>query len=187
MKKVAVTAALLMSTTVMAECYVRMDAKLTREAVFGTATDVQQMVSRDSNGYRCVAQYRINLNGDWHTAEGVGHGVTETQACQQAIDLKNSALLAEVEPHRIKSKTEMVCSTFEPIQIRKVRVGERIRESEVDVHVVPAERRYFNYGGARCRMFVERDAKSGKVFTRQGVICQETQQPNSSWIVVDKY
>jgi hypothetical protein len=160
---------------------------LTRQAVSIPATDIQKLVSPDARGQKCVMRYRVNINDEWQTAEGVGYGKTEAEACTQAADIGQGYLLSEVEPSRVTADTQMVCSDMEDIRIRPVRIGETIWESEVDMHRHPNERKYFDYKQTKCRMFTERNAKDRNLFTYQGVICRISKSAGSKWRVVDKY
>jgi hypothetical protein len=187
MKRILVIGLLTASTAVSAECYMRTQVNLSRQAVFGPPTDVHRIVTPEAGGYRCSLQYRVNVNNQWHNAEGQGTGKTEDAACQQAMDLKNGALLADVTPDRVNANTQMVCLDGPEIKVRRVRIGEQIWESEVDVHTVPTERPYFKFKNTQCRMFVERNAREGNLYTHQGVICRENTTPGSKWLVVAKY
>ena len=170
-----------------AECHIRISTNITRQAIFGAATDVQQMVVPDARGYKCVVRYRLNINTDWQTVEGTGVARTEEQACGQASDPKRGAILEEVTAQKVRADQQMVCSDLPDIRVRPVKRGETIWESEVDVHIIPAERPYFVYKNTQCRMFVERNSRDQNLFTYQGVICRLNTTRNSKWQVVDKY
>ena len=187
MKRALILGLCLISSVAYADCHIRSNIRLNRQAIAGPATDLQKLVGPDAHGQKCVMRYRVNINDEWHTAEGVGYGNTEAEACTQAADFGQGALLSEVEPGRISADTQMVCSDMEDIQIRAVRVGEVIWESTVDMHRHPDERRYFNYKQTLCRMFTERNAKDRNLFTYQGVICRINTSASSKWRVVDKY
>jgi hypothetical protein len=165
----------------------RTQLDLTRQQRHSSPTDLHSIVTPDAQGYKCSVRYRINISNEWRNAEGVGRGQTEDAACKQALDLKRGALLAEVTPDKVTADTQMVCSDVPEITIRRVRIGERIRESEVDMHTIPAERPYFKYKNTQCRMFVERNTREGNLYTHQGVICRESTDPRAMWLVVDKY
>ena len=160
-----------------ADCFVRVNAKLTLNQLDVAPVDFQELKTPG----QCVVRYRVNIRNEWKTVEGSG------ATCEQARDVQRGVLLEEVSPDRITSRTQMVCSDIPEIRVRPVRRGDRIWESEVDLHVEPKERPYFWYKRTQCRMFVERNIQGGNFYTHQGIICQENSQPNSKWIVVDKY
>ena len=81
----------------------------------------------------------------------------------------------------------MVCSDQPEIRVRRVHVGDRIWESETDLHILPAERKYFTYKGTQCRTFIERDARDQNMYLYQGIMCKEDSRPNTKWLVLDKY
>lgn len=186
-KKAIVLGLCLASSIAAADCHIRSSIKLNRQSVIFGPTDLQKLVTPDPKGSKCVLHYRINIGEEWRTAEGIGRGATEDEACQQAMDVGQGNLLLEVEPRRVSADTQMVCTDLEDIRIRPVRTGDIIWESEVDIHSIPAERKYFNYKFTTCRMFIERNAKDKNLFTYQGVICKINSTPYSKWRVVDKY
>lgn len=187
MKKIFVVGLCLISSVAWADCMIRTDVKISRQKIDFGPTDLQQMITPDPKGFRCAVRYRVNIDDEWQTAEGIGHGTTEADACKQALNIQNGLLLAEVEPDRISADTQMVCSNLENIRIRAVRIGETIWESEVDIHRNPKERKYFDYKQTKCRMFTERHNKDKNLFTYQGIICKMSTSVGSRWRVVDKY
>jgi hypothetical protein len=186
-KHVSVIALAFVSTLASADCFVRVSTNLTQKALDHGPVDYQQLVTPDARGFKCVMRYRVNIRDEWQTAEGEGVGKTEEEACAQAQDLKRGSLLKEVTSNQIRADSQMICSDIPEIRVRRVRTGERIWESEVDLHTVASQRRYFSFKNTQCRMFVERSGGGGNLFTHQGVICKETDQKNSKWLVVDKY
>lgn len=183
MKRALILGLCLASSVAYADCHIRSSVKLTRQNVEFGPTDIQKIVTPG----QCVAHYRVNVDDEWRTVEGVGRGATEAEACQQAVDITRGNLLSEVEPRRVTADTQMVCTDFEEIRIRPVRIGEVVWESETDVHRHVKERGYFDYKQTRCRMFTERNVKDRNLYTYQGVICRINSRPDSKWRVVDKY
>ena len=174
-------------TEAKADCYVRSNIQLTRQAINAGPTDVQRLVVPDALGQKCVMRYRVHIGDVWYTAEGTATSKTEGDACRQALDIGNGRVLAEVEPSQVRADTQMVCSDLPDIRIRAVRIGEVIWESETDMHRHKQERGYFNYKQTRCRMFTERNAQDRNLYTYQGIICKVNSSPNSKWRVIDKY
>jgi hypothetical protein len=187
MKKLLIIGMCLVSTTAIADCYIRSDIKLTRQTINAGPTDLQKMVVPDSVGKKCVVQYRVHIGDEWHTAEGNGTGKDEASACVKAMDISRGHVLAEVEPSNITSDSQMVCTDMPDIRVRSVRIGELIWESETDMHRNEQERKYFDYKQTKCRMFTERNVKDRNFYTYQGIICKADSTPNSKWQVVDKY
>lgn len=170
-----------------ADCYTRSNIRMTYASIIAGPTDIQRLVVPDAGGQKCVVRYRVNINGDWQTAEGTAVAKTEAEACNQAMDVGRGVLLSEVEPSTIRTDMQMVCSDLPDIRVRPVRIGETIWESETDMHNHPRERGYFWYKRAKCRMFQERNPKDRNLITYQGIVCQATGLPNSKWRVIDKY
>jgi hypothetical protein len=187
MKRLLIAAVIATSVPASAECYLRLTSDITPSQIWGVPTDVQRLVAPDVKVARCVLRYRLNVNGEWRSIEGAAVAANEEQACARAADLKTASVLGEVVREKVRAGQEMICSDLPDIQVRAVRVGETIWESETDVHRVPAERAYFVYKGTKCRMFSERNNRNGNLYTYQGVICRENSTPNSRWRVVDKY
>jgi hypothetical protein len=170
-----------------ADCYIRSNIKLTRQAIDAGPTDVQKLVVPDGLGQKCVMRYRVHIGDMWRTAEGTGVAKTEANACKSALDIGNGGILSEVEPSQIGADTQMVCSDLPDIRIRAVRIGEVVWESETDMHRHTQERKYFDYKQTKCRMFTERNTKDRNLYTYQGIICKVDSLPNSKWRVIDKY
>lgn len=187
MKKALVLGLMLASTTALADCYMRSSINLAQQTSTLYPKDIQKLVVPDAHGQKCVVNYRVNIDGTWHTAEGEGVGATEEQACQQALKPVNGAVLGEVTPKRIRADNQMVCSDLPEIRVRPVRIGDVVWESETDVHVIPEFRRYFVYKRSLCRLFAERDNRNQNLMLYQGVVCQISNTPNSKWRVIDKF
>jgi hypothetical protein len=187
MKRMLISALVLTTTMASAECYLRMSTNLTKSAVEGIPTDLQRLVSTEKGQSKCVLRYRLFIDNEWQTVEGTGYATTEDQACARAADRKRGSILGEVVREKVKANQEMICSDLPEIRVRPVWVGEIIWESETDMHRHPMERAYFNYKDTRCRMFTERNAKDGNMYTYQGIICRENAQAYSKWRVIDKY
>lgn len=177
----------LISSTAVADCYVRSNIQLTRQAINAGPTDMQQLAVPDANGSKCVVRYRVHIGDEWHTAEGTAVAKTESEACMRAVDVGRGTVLAEVEPSAVRADTQMICSDLPDIRIRPVHIGEIVWESETDMHRHPQERKYFDYKQTKCRMFTERNVKDRNLYTYQGIMCQVDSGPKSKWRIVDKY
>ena len=177
----------LASSLASAECYIRSETNLTKQAVSSVPVDIQRMITPERGGSRCVVRYRVLVRGEWATVEGIADGPTENSACASALDARRGYLLEEPEAGTVRADQAMVCSDLPDIRVHPVHVGEVIWESETDMHRHPDERKYFNYKDTQCRMFTERNARNGNFYTYQGIISRVNSKPNSKWVVVDKY
>jgi hypothetical protein len=188
MKCVAVLA-LLVTTHIpaYAECFMRVRANLSKMGISAEGKDTQKLVVPDSRGQMCTVRYRIVVNNQWRTVEGQGVGKNETAACREAYSTKNAYFLVDIEPQKINSDTQMVCSDLPDIRVRPVHIGEVVWESETDLHINLAERAYFNYKNTQCRFFFERNSMTQNLTTYQGVICKIDRTRNSKWQVIDKF
>lgn len=187
MKSLLIVSLLIAAGLAQAECYVRLSTNITRSAIGGRPTDVQRLVTPLSKGSQCLLRYRILINDEWATVEGIATGATEDQACATALDAHRGFQLQEPVREKVQASQQLVCSDLPDIQIRPVRIGEIIWESETDIHRNSQEHGYFEYKQTRCRMFTERNTKNGNFYTYQGIICQVNSKNNSRWQVVDKY
>jgi hypothetical protein len=189
MKRTLIFALCLASSTAWADCYQRSNIKITHQKINTAPTDIQQMVTPDARGQRCVARYRLHIGNAWTTVEGTAVAKNETEACEQALDIKRGVALEEVAPATVGADHQMVCSDLPDIRVRPVRRGELIWESETDLHSHPLERMYpyFYLKQAKCRKFIERVPKNQNLIIYQGIICQATTAKNSKWVVLDKY
>lgn len=189
MKRLAVLLLLVASTSASADCYQRSTIKITQQKINAGPTDIQQLVTPDARGQRCVVQYRLHIGNEWATVEGSAVAKTEEEACNQALDVNRGVALEEVKPASVSADHQMICTDLPDIRVRAVRKGETIWESETDLHSNILERRnpYFQLKGATCRKFIERTPKNQNLIIYQGIICQATTAKNSKWIVIDKY
>lgn len=189
MKRVAIFLLCLASTSALADCYQRSSIKITQQKVNSAPTDIQQLVTPDARGQKCVARYRLYIGNAWATVEGTAVAKTEEEACSQALDIKRGVALEEVAPATVSADSQLVCSDLPDIRVRPVHKGELIWESETDMHSNILERRnpYFLLKEATCRKFIERTPKHQNLIIYQGIICRATTAPNSKWVVLDKY
>lgn len=185
MKNILALSLALYAATASADCYIRVNSTIPQSLINSRPTDVQRMVVPDSRGQKCTLQYRLHVENDWQTVEGVGYGKSETEACAQALDTKRGVVLRDADVGKVTAESQMVCSDLPDIRVRKVHVGERIWESETEMH--NADRKYFDYKNTSCRFFTERGARAGNFYPYQGVICRENMTGKSKWVVVDKF
>jgi hypothetical protein len=135
---------------------------------------------------KCIVSFRAQVNGRWITAEGEREGpktMSEKDLCASAIDDGRVQILSRADGGRLSIEQNMVCDDRPEIQVRSVKLGERVRESEVLPH--PNFPRPFAYRAALCRWFIEPEVHPGRdLLQRQGIICQVN---GNEWQVVDKW
>ena len=187
MKHLLLLPLIVTSATALADCHVRINTTIPQHLINTPPTDIQQIVTPDSRGYKCAMQYRLHVDREWRTVEGIGYGKTEMAACAQAIDTNRGAYLEEAVTSNIHADNQMVCSDLPDIRVRPVKIGESIWESEVELHAAQSLRKPFIYKRTMCRFFTERGVKNNNFYPYQGVICRENMTGNSKWVVVDKF
>jgi hypothetical protein len=185
MKQLLATGLILLSTVASAECYMRQSINLRTQQVNSGAKDIQKLVTPDPQGFKCVIQYRVHIDNNWQTAEGIGIAKTEQEACIRANDIQRSSLLVEVTG--VSADNQMVCSDFPEIRVRPVKIGEVVWETETDLHTIPTFQKTFTYKRSLCRLFAERDIRNQNLMLYQGVVCRIDNMANSKWRVIDKY
>lgn len=182
----AIVVALGLPLTAQAECYVR-SAMTNQTAVKITSiADVQPMVvpiSATQN--KCIVTFRAQVDGAWITAEGESVGsksLSDADLCRGAMDQGRAQILSRADGGRMTMEQNMVCTDRPEIQVRQVRIGDQVRESEVRPH--PNFPKTFNYRGTQCRWFVEPEIRGGDLLQRQGIVCRSH---GPDWKVVDKW
>jgi hypothetical protein len=135
---------------------------------------------------KCIVNFRAQVNGTWITAEGERVGpksMSEQELCAGAIDSGRVQILSRANGANIAVEQNMVCNDQPEIQVRSVRRGEMVRESEVRPH--PNFPKTFIHRTAICRWFIEPEVHPGRdLLQRQGIICQVN---GNEWQVVDKW
>ena len=87
---------------------------------------------------KCIMSMDVTINGTTYPTEGTyvfGPDMTENDACEQATVKAKKKVIGEVSPEVLTAKTEMNCSTKDPVQITEAQPEETpvIQEG---VHVV---------------------------------------------------
>jgi hypothetical protein len=98
------------------------------------------------------------------------------------MDQGRAQILSRADGGRMTIEQNMVCTDRPEIQVRQVRIGDQVRESEVRPH--PNFPKLFKYRGTQCRWFVEPEIRGGDLLQRQGIICRSH---GPDWNVVDKW
>ena len=181
----AIVVALALPITAQAQCYVR-SAMTNQTAVKITSiADVQPMVvpiSATQN--KCIVTFRAQVDGAWITADGESVGprsLSDADLCRGAMDQGRAQILSRADGGRLTMEQNMVCTDQPEIQVRNVRIGDQVRESEVRPH--PNFPKPFKYRGTQCRWVLEPELRGGDLLQRQGVICRSH---GPDWNVVDK-
>lgn len=172
--------------SVSAQCFVRQAMTVKQQAQIGRITDVQTLaVPISATHHKCIVTFRAQIGQDWVTGEGEKTGpksVAESELCLAAMDLGRAQILSRANAQDIAVETSMVCDERPEIQVRNVRIGDTVRDSEVRPH--PNFPRPFRYLGTQCRWFIEPVFRNQDIGQYQGIICQSH---GSQWRVVDKW
>lgn len=172
--------------SVSAQCYVRQAMTTQQQASIARITDVQTLAVPVSNTHhKCIVTFRALIDGEWISGEGektAPKTVTEAELCRQAMDSGRVQILSRASAKNLSVETNMVCDERPEIQVRNVRIGDVVRESEVRVH--PNFPKPFRYLGTQCRWFIEPTYRKQDLGQYQGIICLSH---GSQWRVVDKW
>ena len=178
---------LLATSTAYSECYVRSAMTNQTTMAITSVADIEPLVvpvSATQN--KCIVNFRAQVNGEWITAEGEKVGsksISEQDLCNSAVNSGRIQLLSRANGGRLAVEQNMVCNDQPEIQVRVVKRGEMVRESEVRTH--PNFPKPFIYRTATCRWFIEPEVHPGRdLLQRQGIICQNN---GNEWQVVDKW
>jgi hypothetical protein len=172
--------------TVQAECYVRLAMTSQQKITVSRITDVDTLVvpiSATQN--KCIVTYRALINNAWHTLEGESTGsknLSEKELCAGAMNQGRASVLSRADNQNMSVETNMVCSDVPKPQVKKVKIGDTIKESEVRAH--PNFPKFFRHRGAQCRWFIEPELRNQDLYQYQGIICLSH---GSEWRVVDKW
>lgn len=178
---------LAVSGTAASECYVRSATTNQTAMSITSIADVEPMVVPISaTRNKCIVQFRAQVNGTWITAEGERTGprsMSEQELCKGAVDSGRIQILSRADGGRLTVEQNMVCTDQPAIEVRSVRRGEMVKESEVRPH--PNFPKPFVHRSAQCRWFIEPEVHPGRdLLQRQGIICQVN---GPQWQVVDKW
>jgi hypothetical protein len=148
--------------------------------------DVQPLVVPVSPTHnKCIVIFRAQVDGAWITGEGESTGprtLSEADLCRGAVDQGRTQILSRADGGRLTVEQNMVCTDRPEIQVRRVQIGDQVRESEVRPH--PNFQHQFPYRGTQCRWFIEPEIRGGDLLQRQGIICRSH---GPDWKVVDKW
>ena len=177
----------LVASTAQGECYVRSAVTNQTKMNIVAIADIEPMVVPiSSTQNKCIVNFRAQVDSKWITAEGEKIGpktISEKELCAGAVDQGRIQILSRADGGRMNIEQNMVCNEQPEIQVRVVRQGETVRESEVRPH--PNFPKPFIYRTAACRLFIEPEVRPGRdLLQRQGVICQVN---GNEWQVVDKW
>lgn len=183
MLKVALTASILVSTSAVAECYVRTATNVKGRAAVQRVADVQYTKVPFNGLRKCTAQMRVQINGKWQDAEGEGVAETDTLACENARDIAKAKILLPVENASVDTESNMVC-TDEPVvkPVEKVRINDWVKESELAIYK-PYPKPFW-YNGMWCKWFSYKEAHLGRPVAFAGVMCE---MQKGRWQVVDLF
>ena len=168
-------------TSATAECYIRSNTLSSTRDSIERRTDVQNtVVPLPSGQVRCTATFRAQIQGRWYTAEGQAIHTNQAQACAQALNSGTVKILTEVSGTSLTTQEEMVCTDQSLPKTRTVKIGEIVRESEVEPDLQwPRPIRLSD--GYTYRRFVE-PGERGQLI--RGILRQLNK---TDWQVVDKW
>jgi hypothetical protein len=182
----AIVVALGLSATAQANCYGRSAITNQTTVKITTVADVQHLVVPVSpTQNKCIVTFRALVNDAWIDAEGESVGsrsLSEADLCRNAMDQGRVQILSRADGGRLAVEQNMVCTDQPQIQVRRVQIGDQVRESEVRPH--PNFPKQFNYRGTQCRWFIEPEVRGGDLLQRQGIVCRSH---GPDWKVVDKW
>lgn len=181
-------ALLFVSTSAVAECYIRSATVKDSKSNITRIADIKRYVTPvDSEHFKCTVSFRAEINHVWQTGEGqsVGaNGDSIDAICSQALDSGRSYLLGKVSNGKVLQEQEMICSDRPSPEIKSVQIGDIVQISELAPH--PQKSEFFMYRGAQCRWFVETDVNLivRDLFQWQGIVCNVRK---GEWQVIDKF
>lgn len=166
-----------------AECFMRTATVTSGTSQVQRVTDYKE-TKLPYNGLRkCITQMRVQLDAEWIDVEGEGIAETNEQACANARDLARAKILVPVDNPIVNSESSMVCTDAPKVSLRKtVRVGDFVRESEVDVF--RSKPNLFNHQGTQCKWFIHREPHLGKMVSFAGIMCLVKA---NRWQVIDLF
>lgn len=146
----------------------------------------QTVVNLPSGERRCIVEFRVQINNQWHTAHGQydwpGDRPRE-EACAVAVDRAQDAVLTYSQPLHLRSEKVLVCSDRADSQlVRSTNPGTVAADHQFRPH--PNYPRRFWHNGTECRWFLESSFRQGDIYNYQGIICKIH---NNQWVVVDKF
>lgn len=183
MRSLTAAVLLVVSSAAAAECYLRSATVVSGGASVQRVADVKE-TKLPYNGLRkCIAQMRVQVNGEWADAEGEGIAETDQEACSNARELAQARFLTPVTNPVVNAESSMVCTDAPQIKFReRIRIGDLVRESEVGVHL-----RYpqpFRHKGTQCKWFTHKEAHLGRLVGFGGIMCATKSE---QWQVVDLF
>lgn len=179
---------LLHSNVLAAECFTRSAITSQSFSQIERIADVEkQILPVEGNRQKCRVFFRAYIDGQWQGAEAEETGSASDsldQLCAKAMNSGKVEILQSVSGTKINATQEMIC-TDEPKPSEKAitNIGDRVRESEVQIH--PVYKENFTYRGSICRWFIESKPQVKRIDMQQGIICRSP--GDKVWKVVDKW
>lgn len=169
-----------------AECVMRSTSSAFNRVDSSQVRDLIPWVTKTGSQKKCMVRYRVPIDNVWQTAEGEAVGdldADETALCVSAVKTGLTKFIVNEKMSKVDSTSDMVCSDMPAVKVRNgVNVGERISESEVQIH--PQYPNQFKYKNTMCKWFIDTYPVKRDIVQYQGIICKDSP---SSWIVVDKF
>ena len=189
LKLLVLSAALLFSHTVSAECVMRSATVNQSRATVQRIDNFQRVLMPEgADKMRCVVTFRAMIKNQWFDARGDSIGPMNgslDQICAQAEQFGRANILQTVAGQS-SVMTDMICTDQAPkTQVFvPVAMGQVISLSEVAPD--PAHPKSFTYKNSmECRWFLETVPLQGGGFSQnKGIACRIR---NDSWYVADKW
>lgn len=138
------------------------------------------------NRKKCIVDFRVRVNRDWHTAYGDyiwdGHR-PDSEACAIAVKRAEDAVIQRLGQAQTASERIVVCKDQPALTpLRNVTVGTVGDVGQFRPH--PSRPDRFWHNGAQCKWFIESTFANNGLRQFQGIICEIQDQ---KWVVVDKF
>lgn len=188
MKRYLLCLSLISLPAVSAENCVMQDRVVSRsEATIQERSPIRRdVVPYMNNQRKCIVDFRVRINREWHTAFGehVWSGDAPVdQACARAVAQAENQVLERVGTAHTMNERILVCKD-EP---RLTTLATTKLGSVGDIGQFRPHPRYpnrFYHNGTQCRWFVEPNFVNNDIRNFQGVICEIGRD---QWVVVDKF
>lgn len=189
MKRLALALALVGSAH--AECYYQSVYVNELKSQIERTADEQRFVGVMNDVKFCRVAFRIQVKGEWLTAQGEARGPltsNDNQLCAQAVDSGRARVLEKIGA-KMSVTQDMLCTDRDTPTVTRipVKVGDIVKDSQMDPHPDPSKRVSFldEKSGVECRYFGEAmPTVGGGVVSYYGTMCRVR---NGDWLIRNKW
>lgn len=146
----------------------------------------KDVVPMFNNQKKCVVDFKVRINLDWHTAYGehVWSGARpDNEACAVAVLRAEDEVRQRVGQSQTISEKILLCKDQPKLEtFPKAGIGTVGDIGQFRPHPEYPNRFYHN--GTQCRWFVDTNFVNKDIRTFQGIVCQIEKD---RWVVVDKF